>query len=172
VSGVTTTYLNLYGLPKIPLDRSLDALRSAATRAWAGGERAARAGAGVLSSYWLSAEEGTEGRRQNGRDLRVLDLVVVEGIAIASLFAFALAAPLAPQHTGLLFFCFAAILAAGLTLGIRILMRLAGEEEAVPTVALAARAAGRGRRIVKARLRWLRRILGRVAASAPVVRFG
>lgn len=158
--GVTTTLLSLFSFrPDLAAVR--ERLRRAAARTATTSERAARSAAHVAADYWYIRDA----RERENLTPKILDLVVLLAAGIVGSAAFALALSLAPGAEGPLFLLYALGLVALSALGFELLFRLA-REAAVPTTALAARAPGRHRRIVKARLRWLRRLLKR-AGSGP-----
>jgi len=116
-----------------------------------------------LRGYWRS--DRTTGDPADA----VLDLLVLEIGAAVAAAAFLLAA----SHEvfgGFAFPVYAAALAALVTLGLLLLARLAGaqpvESEPVPHTALSS-TVGRRRRVLRARLRWLKRALRTRVGARP-----
>jgi hypothetical protein len=160
---VTSTLPFIPPLPRLDLARRRDSLRRAASRAHENGERHAYSAARVLSDYWHESPA----RERDRLAPTVLDLLVLQAALLVGSGAFALALKLAPGAEGMLFLLYALGLVAFSALGLELLVRLAKQGGAIPTTALAARAPGRRRRITRARLRWLRRLLKRTTSEPP-----
>ena len=109
----------------------------------------------TLRGYWRS-DRTTDDPAEAVLDLLVLEIAAA---AAAAGFLFATAHELLARVA---FPVYAAVLAALVALGLHLLTRLAGsqpaETEPVPRVALSS-TVGRRRRMVRARLRWLKRVL-------------
>jgi len=164
---VTTTFLSFPTLSRLDLDRRRlhAAVQRTAARLLETSARSARGAARTVDGYWNSPLHGEDVKP------KVVDVLVLQMAAVCAGGAFLLGMKLAPGAEGMLFVLYALGLVALCALGFEVMLRLAREgrqerEETVPTVALAARAPGRGRRAVRARMRWLRRLVGRTL-SAP-----
>ena len=145
-----------------PLALARSLARSIASRALRASERAARSGAELLGDYW-SARPGREGDRLAAK---VLDVLVLQGSAVCAGGGFLVACALLPQAAGIAFGLYVTGLAALTALALTLLAHLAREGGTVPDAALASRVASRRRRVFRARLRLLRRLLRRTPPEA------
>ena len=163
---MSATFFPLQALPKPRNEKPLALARSIAGsiawRALRAGERAARSGVELLGDYW-SDRSGREG---DPLAAKVLDILVLQGAAVCAGGGFLVACALVPQASGIAFGLYVAGLAALTPLALTLLARLAREGEAVPDRALASRVASRRRRVFRARLRLLRRLLRRTSPEA------
>lgn len=145
-----------------PLHSTLIRLDELAKRGRARASVFALRGGRLASDYWASSQE-------RGREaFKLLDLLVLQATAVIAGAAFFVAATLAPEMELGIFALYLVVLGTLVMLGIGLLSSLVTPKaEASLTTAGATSVAGRRRRVLQARLRWLRVILKRRRPTTP-----